>query len=102
MFDFAELLLYARLVDLDIVELDGGVALDHAIVRIGPVELFSDGQSDLAGSLVKAFELLRAAEVTQLSTLELLEYLERLVTGAKFVAGVQITGDARVEPEAAR
>ena len=43
-----------------------------------------------AGSLAKAFELLRAAQATQLSTLELLEYLERLVTGDQKHDGISV------------
>jgi ATP-dependent helicase/nuclease subunit A len=43
-----------------------------------------------AGSLAKAFELVRAAQATQLSTLELLEYLERLATGDQKHDGMSV------------
>ena len=43
-----------------------------------------------AGSLAKAFELLRAAQLTQLSTLELLEFLDRLVTGDQKHDGISV------------
>jgi ATP-dependent helicase/nuclease subunit A len=46
-----------------------------------------------AGSLAKAFELLRAAQVTQLSTLELLGYLDRLVKGDQKHDGITVRPD---------